>query len=101
MGPIYQRSGCRGVRPGRHAPAGARRAYAADVTYVTAKEAGFDHLRDLLARTRDDVVHRPFQFALIDEADSILIDEAACRSSSPDRPTRGVVFAAGARIVAG
>ena len=57
-------------------PAARRRAYAADVTYVTAKEAGFDHLRDLLARRREDVVHRAFHFALIDEADSILIDEA-------------------------
>jgi preprotein translocase subunit SecA len=57
-------------------PAARRRAYAADVTYVTAKEAGFDHLRDLLARRTEDLVHRPFHFALIDEADSILIDEA-------------------------
>ena len=53
-----------------------RRAYRADVTYVTAKEAGFDHLRDLLATDVDQLVHRPFQFALVDEADSLLIDEA-------------------------
>ena len=53
-----------------------RRAYAADVTYVTAKEAGFDHLRDLLALDARDQVHRPFHFALVDEADSLLIDEA-------------------------
>ncbi len=53
-----------------------RRAYLADVTYVTAKEAGFDHLRDLLATTTSELVHRPFHFAVVDEADSLLIDEA-------------------------
>jgi preprotein translocase subunit SecA len=53
-----------------------QRAYAADVTYVTAKEAGFDHLRDGLARHTSELVHRPFHMALVDEADSILIDEA-------------------------
>jgi preprotein translocase subunit SecA len=53
-----------------------RGAYLADVTYVTAKEAGFDHLRDLLAMDRHHLVHRPFHFALVDEADSLLIDEA-------------------------
>jgi preprotein translocase subunit SecA len=53
-----------------------RQAYLADVTYVTAKEAGFDHLRDLLATDRQALVHRPFHFALVDEADSLLIDEA-------------------------
>jgi preprotein translocase subunit SecA len=52
------------------------RAYLADVTYVTAKEAGFDHLRDLLATDPHLLVHRPFHFALVDEADSLLIDEA-------------------------
>ena len=57
-------------------PAERRRAYLADVTYVTAKEAGFDHLRDLLAIDAGGLVHRPFHFALVDEADSLLIDEA-------------------------
>ena len=70
-------------------PAARRRAYAADITYVTAKEAGFDYLRDHLARRRDDRVHRPFHFALVDEADSILIDEARVPlviAGSADRP---------------
>jgi preprotein translocase subunit SecA len=53
-----------------------RAAYAADVTYVTAKEAGFDHLRDLLATDPGQIVHRPFHLALVDEADSLLVDEA-------------------------
>jgi len=53
-----------------------RAAYAGDVTYATANEVGFDYLRDGLALDRDDLVQRPFEAALIDEADSILIDEA-------------------------
>ncbi|HVW87654.1 MAG TPA: hypothetical protein VHB50_23365, partial [Bryobacteraceae bacterium] len=53
-----------------------RRAYAADITYATANEVGFDFLRDQLALRSEDQVHRPFAAALIDEADSILIDEA-------------------------
>jgi preprotein translocase subunit SecA len=51
-------------------------AYACDVTYATANEAGFDYLRDQVALTTDEQVHRPFHAALIDEVDSILIDEA-------------------------
>jgi preprotein translocase subunit SecA len=77
MGPIYR---LLGLTVGRvqqgMAPADRRAAYHADVTYVTAKEAGFDHLRDLLAMDAADLVHRPFYFALVDEADSLMIDEA-------------------------
>ena len=53
-----------------------RRAYACDITYATANEIGFDHLRDGLALYPREQVQRPFAAALIDEADSILIDEA-------------------------
>jgi len=53
-----------------------RAAYRSDITYATANELGFDFLRDQIALRRDDQVHRPFHTALIDEADSILIDEA-------------------------
>jgi len=53
-----------------------RRAYACDVTYATANEIGFDFLRDQLALRLEDQVHRPFHAVVIDEADSILIDEA-------------------------
>jgi preprotein translocase subunit SecA len=53
-----------------------RHAYACDITYATANEIGFDFLRDQLALRLEDQVHRPFQAAVIDEADSILIDEA-------------------------
>lgn len=53
-----------------------RAAYLCDVIYATANEIGFDYLRDGLARSAGELVQRPFAFAVIDEADSILIDEA-------------------------
>lgn|GEM_PF-740453 len=53
-----------------------KEAYACDITYATANEIGFDFLRDLIALFPKDQVHRPFAAAVIDEADSILIDEA-------------------------
>ncbi len=53
-----------------------QRAYACDLTYATANEVGFDYLRDQLALYPRNQVHRPFAVALIDEADSLLIDEA-------------------------
>ena len=53
-----------------------RAAYQRDVTYATANEIGFDFLRDGLARSAEELLQRPFAFAVIDEADSILIDEA-------------------------
>jgi preprotein translocase subunit SecA len=53
-----------------------RAAYAADITYGTNNEFGFDYLRDNMKFTRDQMVQRPFNFAIVDEVDSILIDEA-------------------------
>jgi preprotein translocase subunit SecA len=53
-----------------------QQAYAMDITYVTAKEAGFDYLRDSITVNRTELVHRPFHYAIVDEADSLLIDEA-------------------------
>ena len=77
MGPVYAALGLRAACIQQGMTAAARRdAYAADVTYVTAKEAGFDHLRDLLAMDPREAVHRPFRFAIVDEADSLMIDEA-------------------------
>lgn len=55
---------------------GRRAAYAADITYLTAKECGFDYLRSFLAASPYELVQRPFNYAIVDEADSILIDEA-------------------------
>ncbi|MFZ4126013.1 MAG: DEAD/DEAH box helicase, partial [Rickettsiales bacterium] len=51
-------------------------AYNADITYATNNELGFDYLRDNMKYSRDEMVQRPFNFAIIDEVDSILIDEA-------------------------
>ena len=52
------------------------RAYACDVTYGTNNELGFDYLRDNMKFHLEEMVHRPFNFAIVDEVDSILIDEA-------------------------
>jgi preprotein translocase subunit SecA len=51
-------------------------AYQADITYGTNHELGFDYLRDNLKQNQDDLVMRPFNFAVVDEVDSVLIDEA-------------------------
>ena len=53
-----------------------RASYAADVTYGTNNEFGFDYLRDNMKFRLEDMVQRPFSFAIVDEVDSILIDEA-------------------------
>ena len=53
-----------------------KEAYAADITYGTNNEFGFDYLRDNMKMTPDEVVQRPFHYAIVDEVDSILIDEA-------------------------
>jgi preprotein translocase subunit SecA len=53
-----------------------RKAYACDVTYATNNELGFDYLRDNMKFSLEEMVQRPFGFAIVDEVDSILIDEA-------------------------
>ncbi|MDP3178758.1 MAG: hypothetical protein Q8M76_12705, partial [Spirochaetaceae bacterium] len=77
MGPIYSRLGLCADFAIAGMDAGQKRAsYAADVTYLTAREAGFDYLRDGLAYDRSELVQRPFAYAIVDEADFLLIDEA-------------------------
>ncbi len=64
--------------------------YACDVTYTTNSELGFDYLRDNMATSMVEVVQRPFNFCVIDEVDSILIDEARTPliiSGQVERPT--------------
>ena len=65
----------------------AARPIAADVTYGTNNEFGFDYLRDNMKFRLEDMVQRPFNFAIVDEVDSILIDEARTPLiiSGPDR----------------
>ncbi|MFL6779993.1 MAG: preprotein translocase subunit SecA, partial [Sphingomicrobium sp.] len=53
-----------------------RDAYNCDITYATNNELGFDYLRDNMKYSREQMVQRPFNFAIVDEVDSILIDEA-------------------------
>ncbi|MBD2519057.1 preprotein translocase subunit SecA [Nostoc sp. FACHB-973] len=64
--------------------------YDCDITYVTNSEVGFDYLRDNMATDMKDVVQRPFNYCVIDEVDSILIDEARTPliiSGQVERPT--------------
>lgn len=77
MGGIYEWFGLSVAYIQRDMKAAPRRdAYACDITYATANEAGFDFLRDQLALDPSEQVHRNFAVAVIDEVDSILIDEA-------------------------
>jgi preprotein translocase subunit SecA len=73
-----------------------RAAYRADVTYATATEVGFDYLRDGLALHTTELVHRPFASAVIDEVDSILIDEARIPLVIAGGASDSVALAAGA-----
>jgi preprotein translocase subunit SecA len=77
MGPVYRFLGLEvGVVRSGQTGAEKRAAYAADITYGTNSEFGFDYLRDNLAFRVEDQVQRSLGFALVDEVDSILIDEA-------------------------
>jgi preprotein translocase subunit SecA len=77
MGPIYRFLGLEvGVIKSGQSVAEKRAAYAADITYGTNNEFGFDYLRDNLAFRAQDRVQRQLNFAIVDEVDSILIDEA-------------------------
>jgi preprotein translocase subunit SecA len=77
MGPVYEFLGLSVGCVQQGMPSDERKAaYACDITYATANEVGFDYLRDQLALYPEEQVHRPFAAAVIDEADSILIDEA-------------------------
>jgi preprotein translocase subunit SecA len=77
MGAAYRFLGLTAAAVTEHLDRAQRQAaYAADITYVTAKEAGFDFLRDHTVVDPAHVVQRPFHFAIVDEADFILIDEA-------------------------
>ncbi|MBW4682152.1 MAG: preprotein translocase subunit SecA [Microcoleus vaginatus WJT46-NPBG5] len=74
-----------------------RRNYNCDITYATNSELGFDYLRDNMASSMAEVVQRPFNYAIIDEVDSILIDEARTPliiSGQVERPTEKYLQAA-------
>jgi len=78
-------------------PAERQRNYACDITYATNSELGFDYLRDNMATAMADVVQRPFNYCVIDEVDSVLIDEARTPliiSGQVERPTEKYMKAA-------
>ncbi|WP_068270439.1 preprotein translocase subunit SecA [Aldersonia kunmingensis] len=77
MGRVHRFLGLEvGVILGGMTPAERRTAYAADITYGTNNEFGFDYLRDNMTHSLDDLVQRGHNYAVVDEVDSILIDEA-------------------------
>ncbi len=77
MGRIHRFLGLEvGVILAHMTPEQRRKAYAADITYGTNNEFGFDYLRDNMALNIDDCVQRGHSFAIVDEVDSILVDEA-------------------------
>ncbi|MBU7584057.1 MAG: preprotein translocase subunit SecA [Nostoc sp. TH1S01] len=78
-------------------PSERQKNYECDITYVTNSEVGFDYLRDNMATSMADVVQRPFNYCVIDEVDSILIDEARTPliiSGQVERPTEKYLQAA-------
>ena len=77
MSPIYKALGMSvGVVQSQQDRASKQAAYRADITYGTNNEFGFDYLRDNMAFTLEERVQRPLHYAIVDEVDSILIDEA-------------------------
>jgi preprotein translocase subunit SecA len=78
MGPIYEFHGLSVDCIDKHQPNSAerRKAYNADITFGTNNEFGFDYLRDNMAINADDLVQRKHHYAIVDEVDSVLIDDA-------------------------
>ncbi|MEH6407479.1 MAG: preprotein translocase subunit SecA, partial [Leeuwenhoekiella sp.] len=78
MAPLFQFHGLTIDCIDLHKPnsAARRKAYAADITYGTNNEFGFDYLRDNMAHSPNDLVQRPPNYAIVDEVDSVLVDDA-------------------------
>jgi preprotein translocase subunit SecA len=78
MAPLFQFHGLTVDCIDYHRPnsASRRKAYNADITYGTNNEFGFDYLRDNMSHSPDDLVQRPHNYAIVDEVDSVLIDDA-------------------------
>ena len=78
-------------------PTERKKNYACDITYTTNSELGFDYLRDNMATSMEEVVQRPFNYCVIDEVDSVLVDEARTPliiSGQVERPTEKYLQAA-------
>ncbi|MEO1548273.1 MAG: preprotein translocase subunit SecA [Bacteroidota bacterium] len=78
MGPLFEFHGLSVDCIDKHQPnsEGRRAAYNADITYGTNNEFGFDYLRDNMAHAPNDLVQKPHHYAIVDEVDSVLIDDA-------------------------
>ncbi len=78
MGPLYEFHGLSVDCIDRHQPNSEQRrqAYLADITFGTNNEFGFDYLRDNMTRTPEELVQRKLHFAMVDEVDSVLVDDA-------------------------
>ena len=77
MGELYSWLGLSvGINLSAKSPAEKREAYNCDITYSTNSEVGFDYLRDNMVVRKENMVQRPLNYALVDEVDSVLIDEA-------------------------
>ncbi|MEO0836240.1 MAG: preprotein translocase subunit SecA [Cyanobacteria bacterium J06642_3] len=91
MGQIHRFLGLSvGLIQGGMSPVERRKNYGCDITYTTNSELGFDYLRDNMATSMEEVVQRPFNYCLIDEVDSVLVDEARTPliiSGQVERPT--------------
>jgi preprotein translocase subunit SecA len=98
MGQVYRFLGLSvGLIQQGMSPSERQKNYNCDITYCTNSEVGFDYLRDNMATDLADVVQRPFNYCIIDEVDSILIDEARTPliiSGQVDRPSEKYVRAA-------
>ena len=78
MGPIFEFHGLTIDCIDNHQPNSdaRRKAYLADITYGTNNEFGFDYLRDNMAHSPNDLVQRPHNYTIVDEVDSVLVDDA-------------------------
>lgn len=98
MGQVHRFLGLSvGLIQGTMSPTERKKNYDCDITYVTNSEIGFDYLRDNMATSMAEVVQRPFNYCVIDEVDSILIDEARTPliiSGQVERPTAKYLQAA-------
>ena len=103
MGPVYEKLGMRASYIENMMPFAARReAYGADITYGTNSEFGFDYLRDNMAVSLDGVVQRGHSYGIVDEVDSILIDEARTPLIISGEPeTSSKIYYDFARVVKG
>jgi preprotein translocase subunit SecA len=103
VGPVYEKLGMRAAHIESMMPFNERKeAYAADITYGTNSEFGFDYLRDNMAVALEGLVQRSHEYAIVDEVDSILIDEARTPLIISGEPeTSSDVYYQFARVVRG